>query len=84
MLSLFGFGPLIYGESAGTAPHEHDSLVRRQNTQVTDTVLLHLASCLLLNAVAILSEDRFLARSTSLLAPRLPSILVQGRKRHKY
>ncbi|RVX66358.1 hypothetical protein B0A52_09966 [Exophiala mesophila] len=32
MLSLFGFGPLIY------------------------------ASCLLLNAVAILSEDRFLAR----------------------
>lgn len=34
MLSLFGFGPLIY------------------------------VSALLLNAIAILSEDRFLARST--------------------
>lgn len=59
MLSLFGFGPLIY------------------------------VSVLLLNAVAILSEDRFLARSTIPLhsplqtlefVPQLASLLPRERQ----
>ncbi|KAI1627584.1 Yos1-like-domain-containing protein [Exophiala viscosa] len=52
MLSLFGFGPFIYGAQADTVTPTIKIL--------TDNCLP--ASCLFLNAVAILSEDRFLAR----------------------
>jgi hypothetical protein len=54
MLYLFGFGPLLYGQSPLEDLRDNDLLTRFSST----------ASCLLLNAIAILSEDRFLARST--------------------
>lgn len=51
-MMLFGLGNLFYGNS-----HISDPDLIHQ--------LIHTVSILLVNAVAILSEDRFLARSMS-------------------
>ena len=69
----FGLGNLFYGESCHTAPtgREHPGLTR----------FLLAVSILLVNAVAVLSEDRFLARSTHSQNLRMTHKLLRCNKK---
>jgi hypothetical protein len=77
---MFFFGNIIYGTQRFVAPARTPAKAPRSLSKTTSHPVaveadrtISPVACLLINAVAILSEDRFLARSTWLSPGQIPT-----------